>query len=362
MRIINIVPDVLPVRMGVWLPGVYVSTALLKNHQVQTEIWFPGNDHAQNFYAATAISLKNTGISYLEQLIIERKLNPENDIIVTNSPWTFQHKWGYHLAKKGFKWVCMPHGNFQKWALHHKWWKKLPYFYLLVKPMLQKVALIRASGFQEMEEMKKNMPQFNILQIPNGVEMPEGYDGEKDLTVKTFLFMARINFKKRVLQLAEAWLASPLNNNPVYKLVIAGPDDGDLEKLMPLANKSSNIEYTGSIYGDDKEKWLRKSTFYILPSVLEGFATSVLEAASRACIPIITEGCNFPEIIDAGYAVRTGIEKEDIKKSLIQCMNMGDEAIRNMGNSTAQFIHDNYRMDIIADRIYKVYSGLLATE
>ena len=189
MRIINIVPDVLPIRMGVWLPGVYVSSTLFKKYNVKTEIWFTGKDYEQNFYNATPVSLKNTSINYLENLIKERKLNSKEDVIVTNSPWSFQHKWGYYLAKKNFKWVCMPHGNFQTWGLHHKWWKKLPYFYFVLKPMLKKAALIRASSLPEMEDMKKRLSQFKIIQIPNGVEMPENYNGEKENKSQKIFFL-----------------------------------------------------------------------------------------------------------------------------------------------------------------------------
>jgi len=228
--------------------------------------------------------------------------------------------------------------------------------------MLKKAALIRASGLPEMENMKDLMPAYNIVQIPNGVEMPVNYNGIKEnKDPKIFLFMARINFKKRVLQLAEAWLESPLNNNPGFKLVIAGPDDGELEKLSPIIAKSSNINYIGPVYGDEKEKWLRKSTFYILPSLLEGFATSVLEAASHACIPVISEGCNFPEIIEAGYAIKTGPEKMEIREALIKCMEMNEPELNKLSSGTMKFIKNNYSMDIIAASICNTYAGLLAS-
>ena len=241
-------------------------------------------------------------------------------------------------------------------------WKKKPYFHLILKPMLKKAALIRASGVLEMEDMRNIMPEFKIIQIPNGVEIQDKYDGAKeDNGVKIFLFMARINFKKRILPLTQAWLESPLNNNPVFRFIIAGPDDGDLEKLLPLVKQSNNIEYVGPIYGEQKEAWLRKSIFYVMPSLLEGFATSVLEAASRASIPVITPECNFPEIVEAGYAIETGTEKEKIKESLIRCSKMTDMEINKMAKGARQFISENYSIDIITNRLYTLYANLLNT-
>lgn len=360
MRVINIVPDVQPVRMGIWLPGVNVSDALLHNHGAQTEIWFPGDNHNQNFYSATPVQLADTSLSCLDGLIVRRKMNPENDIIITNSQWSFQHKWGYHLAEKGFKWVCMPHGTLQKWAMNQKWWKKKPYFHFVIKPKFKKVSLVRASGIYELDELKELLPGLPALQIPNGIEVPVDYNGVKEnKNVRTFLFMARINFKKRVLQLTQAWIESSLNNNPAFELIIAGPDDGELIQLLALIKQSNNIQYIGPIYGDDKEKWLRKSTFYIMPSLLEGFATSVLEAASRACIPVISKQCNFPEITDAGFAVETGTEVSEIKKTIIKCSEMSDIDIENTGLGAMKFIRENYQMNIIAYKLFKTYSSIL---
>ena len=159
----------------------------------------------------------------------------------------------------------------------------------------------------------------------------------------------------------QAWLESPLNNNPVFRFIIAGPDDGDLEKLLPLVKQSNNIEYVGPIYGEQKEAWLRKSIFYVMPSLLEGFATSVLEAASRASIPVITPECNFPEIVEAGYAIETGTEKEKIKESLIRCSKMTDMEINKMAKGARQFISENYSIDIITNRLYTLYANLLNT-
>lgn len=360
MRVINIVPDVLPVRMGVWMPGVNVSTSLLQNHGMQTEIWFPGDDHKQKFFDAIPVQLKNTSIAYLEELIRERNLNPKEDIIVTNSPWSYQHKWGYHLACKGFQWICMPHGNLQSWGLAQKWWKKKPYFYLVLKPMLKKAALIRASGSPEMEDMKKIMPNIRMEFIPNGVPVVPEYDGKKDnADKKIFLFMSRLNFKKRIIPLTEAWLSSSLNNNPKYSFVIAGPDDGDLQKTQALIKQSNNIKYIGPVYGDDKEQWLRESSFFILPSILEGFTTSALEAGARACIPIISEGCNFPEIIQAGHALQTGIETKEIAEALEKAATLNNETIKSMGINAKKFTEDNYSMDVIAKRLFNLYSSLI---
>jgi len=303
--------------------------------------------------------LKNRRLSYLNRLIEERDLKPESDIIVTHSAWSFQSGWGNFLAKRGFTWIFMPHGSFVPWALSHKWLKKRVYLKLVEMPRLLRVNAIRSISTPERENLIKLFPEKEIALIPNGFEPINDIEWENKPDKRIFLFMARLHHKKGVLPLVKAWLRSPLQNNPKYQLVIAGPDEDELKKIKPLLAQSDNAIYVGPIYNPVKEDWLNKSTFYILPSKAEGFAMSVLEAANRGGIPVISEGCNFPEIFHNNLAVKTGLSENEIIKSLIQCSIMDDDKIDAMSREVKCFIENNYSTDIIAEKLYKLYSRVL---
>ena len=362
MRIINLIKDVNPIRMGVFTAAINTAPFLYKNHNVTSELWFPGPDYAQDFPSVQTVSLKDTSINHLKELILSRKLDPQNDIIVTHSPWSFQSIWGKYLASQGFKWVFVPHSNLAPWGLSQKWLKKKIYLALVEKRRLRNADVIRALSLPEKDFLARMFPGKEIVVMPTGINMPPVTVKSPEAEEKIFLFMARLHFVKNVVPLVNGWMASALQNHHGYKLVIAGPDDGELVKLQPLIQQSNNIEYVGPIYKTEKEEWLKKSTFFILPSTSEGFSVSLIEAAARGLIPIITEGCNFPELLQKQLALVTGTTAESIKASLEKCMNLDNAEIEKLGNATQQFMQNNYSNELIAARQFELYNRLLKSK
>ena len=41
MRVINIIKDLKPIRMGVWTAAINTAPALLQKFNIESEIWFP---------------------------------------------------------------------------------------------------------------------------------------------------------------------------------------------------------------------------------------------------------------------------------------------------------------------------------
>ncbi len=344
--------------MGVFTAATNTASYLFNKHNVLSELWFPGSNYGNTFKEVESVSLPDRGVSFLKKMIKERDLCPNSDIIVTHSPWSYQSGWGYDLAQQGFKWIFVAHGTLQPTYLAQKWLKKKIYYELVEKRLLSKVSIIRAISEPEKNNLQKKFPDKKIVVIPNGYEILSAErQVKKEKTI--FLYMGRLHHQKRVVQLARAWISSSLNNKPSYELIIAGPDDGELINLERILKQSSNVRYVGAIYGLEKEDWFSKSSFFILPSIGEGFPVSVTEAAGRGLIPVITEGCNFPEILENGLAVKTGINSEEIKSSVELCGSFDEYTIQKMSNKVIQFMKGNYSIEIIAEKQYELYKNLL---
>ena len=171
--------------------------------------------------------------------------------------------------------------------------------------------------------------------------------------------MGRLHPHKRVVQLAEAWVSSLLNNDTAYELIIAGPDDGELKKLKTLLKKSSNAFYTGAVYKDQKEQLINKSNFFTLTAIGEGLAVSTMENPGKGLIPIITEGCNFPEVLENAFAIKTGIKAKQIRESLEYGASLDMNTLENMSNNLKTFMKDHYSFEIIARQQFELYTDLL---
>src|SRR4051812_32538201 len=197
MRVINIIKDIQPIRMGVWTAATNTASHLQNKYNVLSELWFPGSDHGNVFNAVEPVSLPGRTISVLKKIIKERQLQPRSDIIVTHSPWSYQSHWGSYLAQQGFKWIFIAHGILQSTHLSQKWLKKKIYFELFEKRLLSRVNIIRAISAPEKNDLQKKFPEKKIVLIPNGSEISsKKLDQKKGKII--FFYMGRLHHQKRI--------------------------------------------------------------------------------------------------------------------------------------------------------------------
>jgi glycosyltransferase involved in cell wall biosynthesis len=77
---------------------------------------------------------------------------------------------------------------------------------------------------------------------------------------------------------------------------------------------------------------------------------------SFGAIPIISEGCNFPEVFkeQLGYEVRP--DEESIEKVLRQILNEPFDF--NLSRRNILFVEQNLSENVIGDELFKLYNNL----
>jgi glycosyltransferase involved in cell wall biosynthesis len=356
MRIINIVDSIDRINYGIWHAAV-VNASHLAAHGIQTELWYPGT-LSDKLPDVIKVELSSLTINYLEDLATARNLDPKKDFIITHGTWQYPTRWGAWLKKKGFNWMYVPQGMLEPWALQQKWLKKQFYFHLFEKRMVNRADVIRAVSLPENENLKPLFPSSSIRFIPNGVEInPVQPDFEARHAPRRYLFLSRLHAKKNVLELVNAWLQSKLNNNSNYELLIAGPDQGELEKLQLLIKQSSNIKYIGSVYNAEKQKLLQQCTFYVLPSFSEGLPSALLEAMGYGLVPIITEYCNLPEVFTKNLGVKITTDRSSLIDMLEQTAGWDFQKIKDTGLKARRFVQEHYSLQAITTLQLEIFQN-----
>jgi glycosyltransferase involved in cell wall biosynthesis len=274
----------------------------------------------------------------------------DNSIIVSHGAWKRPTRFAHKLKCKGFRWIYVPHGMLEPWSLRQGATKKKVYYQLFEGRMVKKADYVRAVSSQEQINLRQKVAAQLAL-IHNGIQIP--LLPLKDNHPITFLFMARLHHKKGIFQLVCAWAKMMYQSSA--RLVIAGPDEGELEKIKPFLKE--NIEYRGGVYDADKEALLRASHYYILPSYSEGFPTSVLEAMSFGLIPLISQGCNFPEVFtnDLGFKVEPNVES-----IAIQLARIGELPFdQKLSRKNHEFVATHYSEDVIGKKLFNLYKEVL---
>ncbi len=361
MKIVNIVDDFSPVNLGIWNAAIATSS-LLAEMGHKSYLLYP--KIAEKIKVQTSVEklpLDELGINQLRIVLEIHDINPKNSIIETHGCWQYPTKWGRILKNMGFKWVCTPHGMLEPWSLAEKKMKKLTYFHFMEKPKLKKADIIRAVGEPEKRNLQNLLPKSKISLIPNGVDSVNDSVLFKNQNPSLIVFISRLHHKKGVTPLVQAWLKSKLFMHKDYKLIIAGPNQGELGNIQSILKNinSPNVEYIGSVYGEEKKKLLKQASFFILPSFSEGFPTSILEAMSFGQIPLATEGCNFNEIFTNGLGIKITPRIDNIVEGLNKIIDLSQTERNSLAMRNQTFINENYSLHTIARKQHELYESLL---
>lgn len=174
----------------------------------------------------------------------------------------------------------------------------------------------------------------DIEVLHNAVFIPEKINYNNNS--KNITLLGRLNERKGTYDLIDVVekMKSELNKNE-YRFILAG--DGDLEKLKRMINDKGiedMVEVLGWIDINKRDKILKDTLIYVLPSYNEGMPMSVLEAMSYGIPTISTNVGGIPKIIDDdinGLLIEPG-DKEALYKNikyLIENNGIRDEMSKN---------------------------------
>lgn len=348
--IVNLVDEVSPVNFGIWHAAIASAKDLKDNDDIRSVIAAPQS--TQPFPETQYPFVKWMGIKdFSKKAALEffSNFQPESTIIASHGCWRFPTRWGSWAIQQGFRWVYCPHGMLEPWSMNHKWLKKKIYFEFWEKPMARKANLVRAVGSPEERHLKNFFPK--VIRIANGIYDADFLSSERSGEKIRVLFLARLHHKKGVMPMVNAWKQSRLWQHPDYELVIGGTDDGEQGKLLAfIQDNPGNVRFLGPVFGDEKRQLLQQTHYYILPSVSEGFPTSVLEAMAAGLLCIITKGCNFPEALEGNHAMESSSDSESLIETFNQLTEIQEDERRIRVSSTQNWLKENFLWSKIASQ------------
>jgi len=266
--------------------------------------------------------------------------------------------------------MLSPRGSLGRWPLSHGNKFKKIWLKLFIKPFSKNVVWHVTSN-QEKNEVLDLFPDAKIKIIPNGIYVEE-FSQYNFLTKEEFLkiyakkevkkidklviSMGRLQQKKGFDILIDAFY-KVLDKFPNSYLFIAGPDEGEKDKLIKQIKKL-NIEdkvfFTGNLKGKKKINFLANADLFVLPSHNENFGNVYLE--SLACGTPIIASKNTPwemvEKYNCGKWVENSIE--ETARAVEEMLNIDKEQIKNNCVNLAK----QYDWSNIAKEFVKTYEDM----
>ena len=263
-------------------------------------------------------------------------------------------------------------GMLDPWSLRQKVLKKRIALALAHRRMLNGAAALHLGNVDEQRLIQPLGLTAPGVIIPNGVFLEELAPApERGLFRRRYpelgdrpfvLFMSRLHYKKGLDYLADAFARVAAEQHEL-QLVVAGADDGgraDFERRVGELGVADRVHLVGPVYGEEKRAALAECACFCLPSRQEGFSVAITEAVASGTPVVISEGCHFPEVAEAGAGEVVALEVPAIAEALGRIV--ADEPLRQrMGDAGRALVEQRYTWPRIAEQAVAAYERALGS-
>lgn len=268
----------------------------------------------------------------------------------------------YYCTRHRIPYIIVPRGALTQGAQKKKKAKKALGNLLMFARYARNAAAIQYLTEQEHRDSGDRWNKKHII-IPNGVKKKRTTKTWTDKAALKGVFIGRLDiFHKGIdLLIHSCYRNRRLMIDSQCTIDIYGPwsnDSAAISNLIVAADLGSVIQLKDELHGQDKERVLLDSDFFVLTSRFEGHPTGLLEALSYGLPCLITRGTNMlDEVVefDAGWTAEATIEclSETLRTLIIErrCLE------RKGTNALA--LSSQYAWDVLAEKSHCEYSRVL---
>ena len=259
----------------------------------------------------------------------------------------------------GVPFVVSPRGMLESWAINHRSWKKRLAMGLYQMPLLRTARGLHATSEEEASSLRALGLRQPIAVIPNGVDLPV-LPARRPTRLRTALFLSRLNVKKGLLPLLEAW--SQLQPEG-WRLLLVGPDEGGYAAVVSAAIKRLGLNEQVKLLPevDDLAKWsfFRDAELFVLPSFSENFGVVVAEALAAGLPVVTTTGMPWTGVVTRGCGWRIEPTVTEITKVLEHATTLPAATLAEMGERGREWMAASYSWSAIGTQMASFYDWLL---
>lgn len=207
--------------------------------------------------------------------------------------------------------------------------------------------------------------------VPNGIDLsefdnlPQRGEFRKKYGLndheKIILYLGRIHETKGIDLLVRAFAGLTKVMDGV-RLVIVGPDDGYLSRLVGLTRElkaQERVLFINPLYGADKLEAYVDADVHISPRAWEPFGLTLLESCACGTPVICSQGCGIGDIINdkAGFAV----PHNEVQLSNAMLYMLSNKKIRQkFGLYGKLLVKEHYNWEKIVGHLEGIYRSCLA--
>lgn len=290
------------------------------------------------------------------------------DVVHIHGLWRpMFHRVSDFANRQGIPVVWSPHGMLQVWALKNKWWKKFAALALYQWRDLRSAALLHATASSEVDDIRRLGLKNDVVTVPLGVNVSERGNGrqssDRRSNQRTLLFVSRVQRKKGLPNLLDAWAKMSDDIRTGWKIRIVGPDeDGHTAELKTQVRKlglEDDVAFVGPKYGQELDLEYDTADLFVLPTHSENFGSVVIEALAHEVPVICTKAAPWEELVtnNCGWWVEDDVDA--LASALMEACGASDgRTLLEMGRNGRKLVEEKYTWSAVAKSMIESYESL----
>jgi glycosyltransferase involved in cell wall biosynthesis len=173
------------------------------------------------------------------------------------------------------------------------------------------------------------------------------------------LFLGRMNYEKGILDLLKAFQILSPNMSNLW-LLLVGPDEQNMKSAIESASKRCHGRIIEVGPTSKPEQFMAASDIFCMPSLREGFGSSVIEAAA----------CGIPAVASRIYGLTDAVEEgvtgllhaPGDAKDLAKCIKtlvLNDHLRHNMANACRNRCAKLFDQRVLTSAMFNFYQNIL---
>lgn len=190
--------------------------------------------------------------------------------------------------------------------------------------------------------------------LVNGV--PVGPCPARPVGAPVVLYLARFQTRKRPVMLVEAF-AQVLRSHPDARLVLAGPDSGELAPTMAAVERlglAHAVDHVGPLSHEESMTALASASVYVLPSEHEPFPMSVLEALSVGTPVVVSPTNGLSGEVRAAGAGRVAEGADAVAGAILELLD--PLAGKKASVEAYDLARRTFAIEAVVDRLLGLYA------
>lgn len=299
--------------------------------------------------------------------------NKDYDIVHIHSLYLFHGAVAAHYCRRyKIPYIIRPHGTLDPFLYQRNRMKKAIIEFLFENRNIKHAIALHYTTEEEKILARPFINNDRGFVVPNGLYLDE-YDVKitkgqfrerfpETKGKKIILFFSRLNFKKGLDLLIQAFDNVAQVKNNVH-LVITGPDnDGygeNVKKWIKERNLDSRVTFTGMLTGQGKLQVLYDADMFVLPSYSENFGISVIEAMICGLPVIVSNKVNiYRELLKNNAGEVVNCDADELTMKILKLLDDSNHS-KLISDNGKKLVEEYYQWSMVGQSLDNNYRMIL---